>query len=121
GVAVRRQGRPRLPGNALEWLKGDGAMSAMDPAGGEQESWPALPLAAWKETRDTLHMYTQVVGKVRLKLSPPEPEFGQVPLYLTARGLTTSPMAYQDRTVAIDFDFFDHRLRIQDSDGETRE
>jgi hypothetical protein len=85
------------------------------------EMWPALPLAAWKKTRDTLHMYTQVVGKVRLKLAPPEPEFGQVPLYLTVRGLTTSPIPYQERTLAMDFDFIDHRLRIQESGGSTRE
>src|SRR5438046_9578218 len=96
-------------------------MSAVDPMDRRGEVWPALPLAAWKETRDTLHMYTQVVGKVRLKLAPPEPEFGQVPLYLTVRGLTTSPMPYQDRTLAIDFDFIDHQLRSQDSDGATRE
>jgi hypothetical protein len=87
---------------------------------GEAEIWPALPLGAWKETRDTLHMYTQVVGKVRLKLAPMEPEWGQVPLYLTVRGLTTCPVPYEDRTFAIDFDFLDHQLRIEESGGGTR-
>lgn len=87
---------------------------------GGDESWPALPLAAWKETRDTLHMYTQVVGKVRLKLAPMEPEWGQTPLYLTVRGLTTSPVPYAGRTFAVDFDFFDHQLRVQVSDGQAR-
>jgi len=95
-------------------------MSGADPVGAREELWPALPLAAWKETRDTLHMYTQVVGKVRLKLAPPEPEFGQVPFYLTVRGLTTSPMPYRDRAFAIDFDFIDHQVRIQESDGASR-
>src|SRR5437764_12604269 len=95
-------------------------MRAAESADRRIEVWPALPLAAWKATRDTLHMYTQVVGKVRLKLAPAEPEFGQVPLYLTVRGLTTSPMPYEGRALAIDFDFIDHQLRIQDSDGATR-
>src|SRR4051812_31550367 len=96
-------------------------MSGVDRVGGREELWPALPLAAWKETRDTLHMYTQVVGKVRLKLAPAEPEFGQVPLYLTVRGLTTSPMPYEGRALAMGFDFIDHQLRIQESDGTALE
>jgi hypothetical protein len=85
-----------------------------------EDGWPALPLAAWKETRDTLHMYTQVVGKVRLALAPMEPEWGQVPLYLTTRGLTTSPIPWGNGTFAIDFDFIDHHLRIDTSDGRRR-
>ena len=54
--------------------------------------WPALPYEDWRETKDTLHMYMQVLGKLRLALSPPEPQWGHVPLYVTARGLTTSPI-----------------------------
>lgn len=82
--------------------------------------WPALPLDAWKPTCDTLHLYSQVVGKVRLELAPPEPQWAHVPLYLTARGLTTGPMPYRDRTFQIDFDFIAHELVVQVSDGQTR-
>jgi hypothetical protein len=82
--------------------------------------WPELPLDAWKNTKDTLHLYTQVVGKVRLALAPPEPEFSHVTLYVTARGLTTSPMLLGDRTFALDFDFIDHVVVISVSDGATR-
>jgi hypothetical protein len=84
------------------------------------EEWPALPYAEWQETRDTLHMYTQVVGKLRLALAPFEPQWGQVPLYLTARGLTTSPMPLGRRTLEVDFDLIDHRLYLATSDGGVR-
>ena len=63
-------------------------------------SWPALPLAAWKDTYATLHMYTQIIGKLRLALCTPENQFWHVPFYLTVRGLTTSPMPYGDRTIS---------------------
>ena len=81
------------------------------------EAWPALPLKEWRGTRDTLHMWTQIVGKVRLALTPHVNHWWNVPLYVSARGLTTSPMAYQDRIFEIEFDFIDHTLRIQCSDG----
>jgi len=81
------------------------------------EAWPALPLEAWKETRDTLHMWTQIVGKIRLKLAPPLNHWWQVPLYLTSRGLTTTPIPYGDREFDATFDFIDHVLVIQTSDG----
>lgn len=84
------------------------------------DAWPPLPLDAWKETRDTLHMYTQVVGKVRLALAPMEPQWAQVPLYVTARGLSTSPIAHGDRTFSIDFDLVAHELDVSVSDGERR-
>ena len=77
-------------------------------------SWPALPLEDWQETYGTLHMYTQVVGKIRLKLSPMLNQWWQVPLYVTARGLTTSPMPYQDRTFQMDLDLFDPPARGPD-------
>jgi hypothetical protein len=83
-------------------------------------TWPALPLGSWQDTRDTLHMLAQIVGKVRLALAPPEPEFSHVTLYVTARGLTTSPMPCGNRTVQIDFDFIAHKLVIQTSDGDIR-
>lgn len=79
--------------------------------------WPALPLAEWQATYDTLHMWTQIVGKIRLVLSPMVNHFWQVPLYVTARGLTTSPIPYQARTFEITFDFIDHCLTIHTSNG----
>jgi Family of unknown function (DUF5996) len=81
------------------------------------ESWPALPYADWRDTRDTLHMYTQVVGKIRLALSPFEPEWANVPLYLTSRGLTTSPVPDGLRTFDIEFDLVGHELALRTSDG----
>ncbi len=81
--------------------------------------WPALPYEEWRETRDTLHMYTQVIGKLRLALSPFEPEWGHVPLYVSARGLTTSPMPVGLRTIDAEFDLIDHALVVRSSDGHT--
>jgi hypothetical protein len=78
-----------------------------------EEIWPALPFPEWKETAETLHMWTQVVGKVRLALSPWTNHSWHVTLYLTARGLTTSPIYFSSRVLEIDFDFVDHILRIQ--------
>jgi hypothetical protein len=80
-------------------------------------TWPELPLAQWRDTCDTLHMYVQIVGKLRLALSPPEPEWAHVALYVTPRGLTTGPIPYADRIFQADFDFVDHRFRIVSSDG----
>ena len=82
--------------------------------------WPELPIHAWRDTYATLHLFTQVIGKIRLALTPKMNEWWNVPLYVTTRGLTTSPMPYRDRTLSIDFDFIDHRLVIQDSDGRVR-
>jgi hypothetical protein len=79
--------------------------------------WPALPYEEWRPTRDTLHMYTQVIGKVRLALSPFEPQWANVPLYVTARGLTTSPIPIGLRTVDAEFDLIDHALVMRSSDG----
>src|ERR1700745_2584460 len=83
--------------------------------------WPALPYAAWKDTRDTLHLWTQVVGKIRLSLTPWINHSWHVALYLTARGLTTSPIPYEGREFQIDFDFIDHVLWIRTSDGHFRQ
>jgi hypothetical protein len=82
--------------------------------------WPELPLAAWRDTNETLHMWTQIVGKTRLALAPMENHWWQTTLYLTPRGLTTSPMPEGTRTFAVDFDFIDHQLVIRTSDGATR-
>ena len=81
------------------------------------DNWPALPYQEWKATRDTLHMYTQVVGKLRLALSPFEPEWGNVPLYVTARGLTTSPVSYGDVAFDAEFNLMEHELVLRVSDG----
>jgi hypothetical protein len=79
--------------------------------------WPALPFEEWKDTCDTLHLWTQIVGKIRLACAPMINHWWQVPLYVTSRGLTTSAMPYKGRSFQIDFDFIDHRLLIQVSDG----
>jgi hypothetical protein len=82
--------------------------------------WPSLPLAEWKDTYATLHMWTQIVGKVRLVQSPPVNHWWQVPLYVTPRGLTTSPIPYETRAFQIDFDFIDHQLLVNTSDAVTK-
>ena len=79
--------------------------------------WPDLPLSAWADTCATLHLWTQVVGKIRLAHAPMVNHWWQVPLYVTSRGLTTSAMPHGARNFQIDFDFIDHQLRIEASDG----
>jgi len=80
--------------------------------------WPPLPLREWSATRDTLHMWTQIVGKTRLALAPMVNHWWQVPLYVSARGLTTSWMPYGTSGFSVEFDF-DHGLEIQRDDGRT--
>ena len=93
----------------------------MTEAGGSTAAdWPALPVAEWRDTYATLHMWTQVVGKVRLARAPMLNHWWQVPLYVTSRGLTTSAMPDGPRTFQIDFDFIDHSLRLETSSGDTR-
>jgi hypothetical protein len=84
------------------------------------ETWPSLPLEEWKDTYATLHMWTQIVGKVRLRQSPLINHWWQVPLYVSARGLTTSPIPHGTRSFEIEFDFIDHRLLVSTSDGERK-
>ena len=79
--------------------------------------WPALPLEEWKDTYATLHMWTQIIGKIRLAQTLLVNHWWNVPLYVTARGLTTRAMPYNDRMFEIDFDFIDHQLLIKCSDG----
>ncbi|MGO8797015.1 MAG: DUF5996 family protein [Candidatus Sulfotelmatobacter sp.] len=79
--------------------------------------WPELPLTAWQDTYATLHMWTQIVGKVRLALSPHVNHWWEVPLYVNARGLTTSAIPYNGGNFEIQFDFIEHRLIIQSSSG----
>src|SRR5216110_305632 len=83
-------------------------------------AWPALPFAEWQDTATTLHMWTQIVGKIRLTLSPWTNHSWHVTLYVTARGLTTSPIPHGASTFEIRFDFIDHELRILKSDGAVR-
>jgi uncharacterized protein DUF5996 len=84
------------------------------------EAWPELPYEAWKDTLETLHRNVQIVGKVRLALSPREPQWAHVPLYLTARGLTTTPMESSGRIFQLDVDLVDHEVVIQTTDGKYR-
>jgi hypothetical protein len=81
----------------------------------EQELWPELPLEAWQDTYATLHMWTQIVGKVRLALSPNVNHWWGVPLYVNAQGLTTSPIPYGGGTFEVQFDFIHHKLIIRTS------
>jgi hypothetical protein len=85
-----------------------------------EPAWPALEHAQWRDTLATLHLWTQVVGKVRLALAPWLNHGWHVPLYVHARGLRTSAMPHGARLVEISFDFVDHRLAVVASDGQTR-
>ncbi|HXA37599.1 MAG TPA: DUF5996 family protein [Phenylobacterium sp.] len=92
----------------------------MTSAGASAQSaadWPALAYDDWADTAATLHMWTQVVGKVRMAMTPPVNHWWHVPLYVSARGLTTSPIPLDGRTFEIVFDFLDQRLRLACSDG----
>jgi hypothetical protein len=80
-------------------------------------TWPALPLEAWSDTSATLHLWTQIVGKIRLAQTAWTNHSWHVTLYVTSTGLTTSPIAYEKRTFEIAFDFIAHELRIITSDG----
>lgn len=96
-------------------------MAARNNAGAlSPNPWPALPYEAWKDTCATLHLWTQIVGKIRLAQMEWINHSWHVTLYVTARGLTTMPMPYGTRIFQIDFDFIDHRLNILTHDGATR-
>jgi hypothetical protein len=86
---------------------------------GGANAWPSLAFEQWQDTCATLHLWTQVIGKVRLKLAPMVNHWWQVTLYVTASGLTTSAMPYRDRFLQIDFDFLQHRLTLRMSDGRS--
>ena len=88
-----------------------------DAATERSEPWPSLAFGAWQETCVTLHRWTQIVGKIRLALAPPVNHWWHVPLYVTSRGLATSPMPHRAGNFEIVFDFIDHRLAIAASDG----
>src|SRR5215211_5635799 len=82
-----------------------------------EERWPALPLDAWAETRETLHMWTQIVGKLNVELAPFQNQLWHTALHLTTRGLTTRPLPYGGSVFQVDFDFVDHNLSITMAEG----
>lgn len=84
-----------------------------------QDQWPALPLDDWADTYATLHRWTQIVGKIRLSQTPWTNHSWHGTLYVTSRGLTTSPIPHGPRTFEITFDFLEHKLLIQPSDGDS--
>ena len=92
----------------------------MDQPHLQSENWPDLPYEAWKDTCATLHMYTQIVGKIRMSYTPWLNHSWHVTLYLTVRGLTTSPIPYDGRAFQIDFDFIDHAVFLRTSEGREK-
>lgn len=86
----------------------------------QPECWPSLPLDSWKDTYATLHMWTQIIGKIRLRLTPLVNHWWNVPLYVTSRGLTTSRMPYGNRAFELWFDFIQHRLVLEVCDGTVK-
>ena len=82
--------------------------------------WPKLPVAEWIDTRDTLQLMTQVVGKVRMENTPLMSHWWNVVLYVSARGLTTGLIPYGDRAFSMEFDFIDHQLVISTTNGDQR-
>jgi len=90
---------------------------AMRSGASHDEVLPKLPFDSWKDTLATLHMWMQIVGKVRLELSPLVNHWWNVPFYMTARGMTTSAMPYKQRTIEVQFDFIEHTLTIATSEG----
>ena len=78
----------------------------------QDERWPPLPLDAWADTRKTLHMWTQIVGKLKVELAPFQNQLWHTALHLTTRGLTTGPLAYGGSVFEVDLDVIDHNLAI---------
>jgi len=97
---------PKKPGTVMS-----------SPNQARSHAWPELPYSAWSDTCTTLHLWTQIVGKIRLVQTPWINHSWHVTLYVTARGLTTSPIPYRTRSFEIEFDFIDHRIVIRSSDG----
>lgn len=91
----------------------------MDDAKVDSSQWPELKWSEWHQTADTLHMWTQIVGKTRLALSPLQAHWWNVPLYVSARGLSTSAMPYGRELLEVEFDFVSHDLKFRISSGAT--
>src|SRR5258707_7085600 len=83
-----------------------------------EQDWPALPLAEWDATYRTLHMWSQIVGKIRLGLTPLQNHWWNTALYVNARGLTTSLIPYRGSAFELQFDFINHHLELQTSNGD---
>lgn len=96
---------------------GTGKATASANHAPDVDGFPSLPLDEWEDTKTTLHRFAQIVGKILLTSAPHANHWWRVTLYITTRGLTTSPMPYGATTFAIDFDFIDHRLVITTSSG----
>lgn len=94
--------------------------SPTEPSDQTTQAWPSLRVEDWAETRDTLHMWTQIVGKIRMAHAPLVNHWWQVVLYVSPRGLTTSSIPYSTRAFDIEFDFVDHQLHIRADDGRSR-
>src|ERR1017187_1520542 len=92
-----------------------------DANAGSGSGWPELSWDVWKDTATTLHMCTQIVGKTRLALTPLQNHWWNVPLYVSARGLTTSAMPWRGDVLEVEFDFIDHRLELRMGSGESVE
>ena len=92
-----------------------------DASGADDHPWPELTLSAWDDSRYAFHMWTQVVGKIRLALEPMVNHWWQVPLYVSARGLTTSLMHCGTTGLEIEFDLIGHVLNVRTSDNRGRE
>jgi hypothetical protein len=92
-------------------------MSEVKP---NEELWPQLPLEAWQDTCSTLHLWSQIIGKIRLAFAPLVNHWWQVPFYMTSRGWTTSPIPYKENIFQIDFDFIDHQIQITTDRGDFR-
>lgn len=101
--------------------KGSKAILIKERYDSVMEVWPELPFEAWKDTRDTLHSWLQIVGKVKLELCPFLNQWWEVTFYVTPRGLTTSLIPLPKESFSVDFDFIAHQLRISVSDGQVKE
>jgi hypothetical protein len=95
-------------------------MADVSSTGEHVSIWPSLALASWADSAATLHMWTQIVRKIRLALSPHVNHWWEVPLYVRARGLYTSAIPYHDRLFEMEFDFLDHHLQIRESNRTTK-
>jgi hypothetical protein len=105
----------------MRYREAMGALTQMPGGSDLAPAWPDLTLAGWTDTRDTLHMWTQIVGKVRLALEPMVNHWWQVPLYVSARGLTTSLIHARGADLEMEFDLIDHVLDIRTSAGQLRQ
>jgi hypothetical protein len=109
--------RPRTPLKRCKSFSELRSRTMLHAVADQPECWPTLPLDSWKDTYATLHMWTQMVGKVRLRLTPLMNHWWNVPLYVTARGLTTSRIPYGEKAFELWFDFIRHQLVLETSDG----